>query len=612
MIMRSPLRRLFLLASVIAVSLALVPLAQAFDASSIEWETNMDDPFIGSPDALKGGTYKDHIQSYPLTFRLVGPNANDAFAGWNRAFTMDFALVRQHPVTDNFIPCLASHWKVMEDNRTVYYKLDPDARWSDGTPITASDFAFCYEMMTSPLIVDPFYNTHYAEVFESVEAVDKYVVKVVGSKPSWRPLYDYNLWPMPKHTITLNETWVKDANLVKQVGAGPYVISETLDGQRVVFSRVTDWWGEGKRYFTGLYNVDRIELMVIQDNDRALDHFKKGDLSYYRVNTAKKWAEEMNFEALEKGWAHRKRVFVDWPQGLYGFAMNLQVPIFQNKDFRKAVQYAFDFDALNKNLMYDSYFRAVSAFEGTIYENPSLRPYGFDPKKAREHLVAAGFAKRGKDGIFVKDDGTRASFTLLYGQASLTRHFTVVKQGFEKLGIEMKLDLLEPGTAFERGLEREYEMTIMSRTANFYPGPDQYFGSEYLETTNNNNIWAFGREDTDALIKTYRFDQDQAKRVEAMHKLDAIIQDEAFYVPFWQAPFVRLVHWDNLRYPDFYLPKRFEQITDWQVFWVDPQRESQLVAAMKSGQTLEPDTVVDVDPYLIKANMEKSMSSAQP
>ena len=608
----TPLRRLFLLVSVIAAAWAIAPAAQAFDVSSIEWETNMDDPLIGSPDAIRGGTYKSYMQSYPLTFRLVGPNSNDAFAGWNRAFTMDFSLVRQHPVTDKFIPWMATHWKVMDDNQTIYYKLDPDARWSDGEPITAEDYAFCYEMLISPHIVDPFYNTYFTEVFESVEAVDKYVVKIVGAKPSWRPLYDYTIFPMPKHAITLDENWVKDSNLKFQICAGPYTISETVDGQRVVFSRVKDWWGEGKRYFTGLYNVDRIELMVIQDTDRALDHFKKGDLSYYRVNTAKKWAEEMNFESLKKGWVHRKRVFIDWPQGLYGFAMNLQVPLFQNKDFRKALQYAFNFDELNKNLMHGAYFRAVSVFEGTQFENPTLRPYGFDPKKAREHLTAAGFTKRGKDGIFVRDDGTRASFTLTYGQASLTRHFTVVKQQFQKLGIEMKLELLEPGTAFERGLEREFEVTIMSRTANFYPGPDQYFGSEYLDTTNNNNIWAFGREDTDALIKTYRFGQDDQERIDAMHKLDGIIQDEAFYIPFWQAPFVRFVHWDYLQFPDFYLPKRFEQITDWQVFWVDPEREVRLADAMKSGKTLEPDSVVDVDPYLIKATIEKSMSDANP
>ena len=81
--------------------------------SDIVWETNNDDPLIGSPEAIRGGTFNFFIGAYPLTFRLVGPNSNEAFAGWNRAFTMNFGLVIQHPVTDNFIPWMATHWSVM-------------------------------------------------------------------------------------------------------------------------------------------------------------------------------------------------------------------------------------------------------------------------------------------------------------------------------------------------------------------------------------------------------------------------------------------------------------------------------------------------------------------
>ena len=100
-------------------------------------------------------------------------------------------------------------------------------------------------------------------------------------------------------------------------------------------------------------------------------------------------------------------------------------------------------------------------------------------------------------------------------------------------------------------------------------------------------------------------------RVAAMHQLDALIQDEAFYVPFWQAPFVRFIYWDDVQFPDFYFPKRFEQLTDWQVFWIDEGKRVQLAEAMKNGTTLTPDTIVDEDPYHVKAAMEKAMSSVE-
>src|SRR5688572_11453354 len=92
----------------------------------IVWETNYEDPPIGSPDAIRGGTFNDWIDGYPLTFRLMGPNSNDSFALWNREFTWDFTLVIRHPVTDNYIPWMATAWSIQSDQRTIYFKLDPD------------------------------------------------------------------------------------------------------------------------------------------------------------------------------------------------------------------------------------------------------------------------------------------------------------------------------------------------------------------------------------------------------------------------------------------------------------------------------------------------------
>ena len=112
--------------------------------------------------------------------------------------------------------------------------------------------------------------------------------------------------------------------------------------------------------------------------------------------------------------------------------------------------------------------------------------------QAREHLRAAGYMERGEDGILIDGNGNRAAFTLSYGSKGLERHMTVVKQTFRRFGVDMELRLLEPGTAFRNGLERQFEMTIMSRTAGMFPSPQQYYGSVYKETKNNNNVWAFG------------------------------------------------------------------------------------------------------------------------
>ena len=586
------------------LSSVLCPLSFAAELpKDIKWETNNDDPPIGDSKALKGGTLYFYMDDYPLTFRLMGPNSNDAFASWNRAYTMDFALVALHPTTDRFIPLMATHWFIQSDQQTVYYKLDPDARWSNGRPVTADDYVFCWEMMQSPHIVDPFYNNYVKEYLKLVEKIDDGTLKVVGQRPSWRPLYDYNLWPMPRHAIKLGPDWVKEANNTPQVAAGPYVVTEAVPGQKVVFTRNKEWWGYKKHYLQGMFNVDQIVLKVIP-YERTLVYFKKGEISLLPVGIAKVWAEEMDFEALKKGWAHRKRVFLQIPSGIGGLHMNLEAPIFQSKDFRKAMQYLFPFEVINDKLMYNSYYRLVSAFEGTEYANPDLKPYGFNPQKAREYLEKAGYKKRGSDGILVNDKGERAAFTVIFGDKTFERHLTVVKEKYKMAGVEMNLKLLEGATAFNRGLERKYEMIETGRVGGYYPEPNQYFHSRFKGVTNNNNIWGYGTPETDKLIETYMYDLDKTKRLEAMHKLDAIIQDEAFYIPFWDAPYIRILYWDYICWPDFYFPKRTQQISDFQVFWIDPAKETRLKEAMAAGQSLGEDTVVDIDPYGIKKMMD--------
>jgi len=591
---------------------------------NVAWETNFDDPPFGSPDALRGGTFTLPMGAYPLTFRLMGPNSNDAFAGWNRAFTMDFGLVSRHPVTDRYIPYMATHWSVQDDQRTIYFRLDRDARWSDGTPITAGDYVFTIEMMRSEHIVDPFYNNYANQYYESIDRIDDYTLRIVGTRPSWRPLSDYGgIWPTPAHATVLDADWVSRTTNEPQIAVGPYVVSEVSRGESVTFRRLDDWWGDGKHYFQGMFNFDRIHLPVVPPG-RELDYLRRGEIDLMVENTAKTWNEDYTFPAVRNGWLRRARVFVDTPSGVSGLHMNTEAPIFQNKDFRKAMQHLFHFERLNRNLMFDEYFRQVSFFEGTEYQNPAVQPYGFDPAKAREYLARAGYQRPSEirsstllgrlrnlvrgliytrsdtDDILVNERGEKASFTIIYGSRGLERHLTVMQQEYRRAGVDVRLRLLEPGTAFERGLERKYEMTQTGRTAGFYPSPRQYLHSDFKATVNNNAIWGFASPEVDSLIAIYEEDLDFEARLAAMHRIDEIVSDEAFYIPFWTAPYIRLVYWDYLQFPEFYLPKRTQGLTDYLVYWYDADKKAALDAAMREGRAYPVDPELDKDFYGIR------------
>ncbi len=625
---RGLLALLALLVSMTAVSAADQPAvasARVTLPADVVWQTNQDDPPIGSAQALRGGTLNESIGAYPLTLRLMGPNSNDAFASWNRLFTFNFTLVIRHPVSDRFIPWMATHWAVMPDQRTLFFKLDPDARWSDGRPVTAKDYVFTLTMMRSEHIVDPFYPSYAERFFESIDAIDDHTLRIVGTRPSWRALFDYaQLWPTPAHVHTLDADWVKRTTNIPQVAPGPYVISQQVRGERVVFQRAATWWGDGKPRFRGLYNFDQIALRVVP-GERRLDYLRRGELDMMAGTSARSWNEDFTFPAVRNGWIKRARIMTDWPSGMNGLHMNVNAPIFRNKDFRKAMQYLVNFDRVNNNLMYGEYVRLVSFFEGTEYRSPKVKPYGFDPVKAREHLAKAGyrrpselaatswwgklmnalrgllFTRSDSDDILVNERGEKASFSLIYGSKGLERHLTVMQQEFRRAGVDLQLRLLEPGTAFERGLERKYEMTLTNRTTSFYPDPRQYFHSSFKPVTNNNAIWGFGNAEVDALIKIFEEDPDADRRRAAMWRIDEIVHDEAFYIPFWQAPYLRVVYWDHLRFPDTWMPPRTEQMTDYLVYWIDPARKAALDQAMKDNRPLPVDPSLDKDPYGLRA-----------
>lgn len=596
--------------------------------NNIAWETNNNDPLIGSPKAIRGGQFNYYISSYPLTLRIMGPNSNDMFANWNQSFAAAFSLVAMHPVTNRFIPIMATAWSVQPDHKTIYFRLDPDARFSDGKPVTADDYVFTWKMMQSKFIVDPYYNTYAKQYYHSVDKIDDYTLRIVGTRSSWRPLYDYGgLWPTPAHATHLDKDWVTRTNNTPQIVAGPYVVSAVDRGQSVTFKRVPNWWGDNKRYFQGRYNFDEIHLAVIPD-ERVLDYLRLGQVDMREETTAAAWHEDYNFPAVLNGWLRRARVFTETPQGIYGFVINLEAPIFQNRDFRIAMQYLFDFDRLNRDLMYNEYFRINSFFEGTEFANPRVKAYPFDPIKAEEHLRRAGYRRPGiahnrgfwaklrnaaydliftrsdTDEILVNERGEKASFTVIYASQGLGRHLTVLQQDYRRAGVDMRLQLLEPGTEFQRLLNRKYEMGIIAMTAGFYPDPRTYLGSEYKKAKSNNDFWGYGSTEVDGLIKIYERSQDPEARLKAMWQIDQIVHDDAFYVPFWYAPYDRIAYWDYVQFPDFFLPKHASGIIDYMVQWIDPEKKKALADAMRIGKAYPVDKDIDKDYYGVRKVVE--------
>ncbi|MGD8252340.1 MAG: ABC transporter substrate-binding protein, partial [Desulfobacterales bacterium] len=214
--------------------------------TDLVWLTNDSDPVFASPEARKGGTYHEALSSFPLTFRVVGPDSNTSFR--SAILGNQLGLIGIHPNTHNIIPELATHWAYGSDKKSMYFKLNPNARWSDGVPVTAGDFAYTLEFMRSKQIVAPWYNDYYTKEIDRVIIYDDLTLAVVGTKAQPDLHLKIALNPTPRHFYCrLDDTFVRKYNWSVVPNTGPYQISEFRKGKSIIFERKKDWWAADLR-----------------------------------------------------------------------------------------------------------------------------------------------------------------------------------------------------------------------------------------------------------------------------------------------------------------------------------------------------------------------------
>ncbi len=287
----------------------------------IEWLTNDTDPVFASPDAKKGGTLNLSLLSFPLTFRVVGPDSNSSF----RSAILDnqLSLIGIHPNTENIIPELATHWAFDKDKKTMYFKLNPKALWSDGKPVTAGDFAYTLEFMRSKNIVEPWYNDYYTQEIEKVIVYDDYTLAVVSTKAVPDLHLKLGIGPTPKHYYgDLSEDFVRKYNWEIVPNTGAYQISDFKKGKDITFERKKDWWGADLRYFKNRFNADKVVFNVVRDINMQWEYFKKAKQDVFGITIPEYWHVKTNIPEFENGYINKIWFFNDTQQSAQGLWLN--------------------------------------------------------------------------------------------------------------------------------------------------------------------------------------------------------------------------------------------------------------------------------------------------
>ena len=562
------------------------------------WETNNEAAIYSSDKALKGGTFTSYLTSFPLTFRVVGPDSGNVYR--SIILKNQMGLTAIHPQVEEIIPQLATHWAYAEDGKTVYYKLDPRAKWSDGLPVTADDYLFTLDFMRSEHIVAPWYNNHYTKEILEVRKHDDHTISIIGStaKPKIDLHYYYGINPTARHFHVLDKNWVTDYNWKIEPNTGPYIISEVKKGKFLTLSRKKDWWAANDRYNLNRFNVDKIRYKVIRDEEIAFQHFLKGELDAYGLASPKFWHEKATGELFDKGYIHKIWFYNDKPRGPFGFYLNQDKDIFKDENVRYALAHSMNIDGMIMSVLRGDYQRLPAFHVGYgDYSNTKLKARVYNLDLAEQYLSSAGWQTRGDDGIRTKE-GKRLSVRITYGSQLHTDKLVYLKEEAKKAGVELILEQLDAASFFRKITEKTYDMMFMGFGVGQRPAYWQHFHSENAHDTGTNNITNTDNPALDAKIIQFRESTNEDERKSLARELEKIIHDGGAFVPAYLAPYTRSAYWRWVRLPAFHATRTSSSIMalfgdDGGLFWIDKRIQDETLKAKKKAVAFESVTIVD-------------------
>jgi microcin C transport system substrate-binding protein len=570
----------------------------------IKWLTNDSDPVFASPEAKRGGTFHSSIMSFPMTFRVVGPDSNGSF----RSAILDnhLSLIGMHPNTMNIIPELATHWAFGKDKKTMYFRLNRKASWSDGVPVTAKDFAYTLEFMRSKHIVAPWYNDYYTKEIEKVVVYDDYTLAVVATKAEPDLYLKLGINPTPAHFYgKLDENFVRKYNWEIVPNTGAYQMGEFVKGKHIVFRRKQGWWGDELKYFKNRFNADKVIFTVVRDMNMIWEYFKKGKEDEFGLTIPEYWHVKSKTPVIENGYVHKIWFFNDTQQSAMGLWLNQEREIFKDIDVRYAFAHAMNVERVIEKVLRNDYFRLEHGFMGYgKYSNEKIRAKRFDLGRVDYYMKKAGW-ERGPDGIWEKG-GNRFSVEVTYGSEAHTPRLVVLKEEAKKAGMELNLQLLDQTAVFKKFLEKKHDVAWMGWSTSFRPQYWEHFHSANAHKPQTNNITNTDDPEMDKLIDAYRNSLDEDERINLSARIQKKIDEIGMFVPTLMVPYVRHAYWRWWRFPEVPGTKHTTDLFDpfgssaGGLFWFDEKLYSETKEAMKKGDKFKPVMIID-ETYKMKS-----------
>jgi microcin C transport system substrate-binding protein len=482
---------------------------------------------------------------------------------------------------------LAEAVRFPDDRSSVTYRLRASARWHDGKPVTPEDVIYSFTAFKAN---NPQYGAYYRHVTKAEKTAEREITFAFDA-PGNRELPQIvgQLPILPKHwwegtDKSGRKRDVTQTTLEAPLGSGPYRIKEFQPGRTIVYEKVADYWGNAVNVNIGTNNFQTVRFEYFRDSTVALEAFKGDQVDWRTENSAKDWATAYDFPAVRE----KKVVLEEFPIRNFGvmqaFAFNIRRDKFKDERVRRAFNFAFDFEEMNRQVFFGQYKRIASYFEGTelassgipagkeleiletvrdkvpadLFSKPYTNPVGGTQQNVRNNLRAAltllraaGYeirntklvnAKTGEPFVieFLVDDPATQRFVLFY------------KPSLDRLGMSVTVRTVDSAQYENRLRQWDFDIIVASWGESLSPGNEQrgFWGSQAADQPGSRNLIGIKNPAVDAMIERVIYAKSRDELVAATHALDRVLLWNNYVVPQWTYGKVRTARWDRFSRPE--------------------------------------------------------------
>ena len=553
------------------------------------------------PAAPKGGTFSQigptiaFNQSFQ-TFNTLNGYILKGDAAQGVELLFDTLMARAYDEPDALYGLVAQSVAVSEDGTLYRFRLRPQARFHDGSKLTAEDVAFSLSMLKEkghPVIAQNLRDL----VSAQAEGEEVAVLRFAPTRARDVPLFAASL---PIFSKAYYSAHAFDASTLDvPLGSGPYRVGPFEVGRYIEYRRDPAYWGNELPVNVGVNNFDVLRYEYFRDREVGFEAFKARAYLFRQEFTARSWATGYNFPALNEGKVKREILPDRTPSGAQGWFLNLRRPKFADPRVREALSYAFDFEWTNKNLMFDAYKRTTSFFENSdleaegpagpdelvlieriadrltpediaVLKAPPWSPPVSDGsgqdrallRKGTQLLREAGWSIQG--GRLVDGQGNGLSIEFLDDENGLERHTAPFIKNLKLLGIEAHFRLVDSPQYQRRLNDFDFDTTVRRFSVSTVPGESlrNYFGSAAASIPGSNNLSGIADPVVDLLIEEVIAAPTRDQLRTACRVLDRRLRAGRYWVPQWYSAEFRIAFWDEFGWPSAPRPTYARAIPD--------------------------------------------------